>query len=98
MSPIQKGLFIISLDFELMWGVRDKKTVHSYGKNIQGVREVIPALLDLFDQYDIHATFATVGFLFCRNKYELIHHVPSNLPHYYLKKYSPYESNYLEAV
>jgi peptidoglycan/xylan/chitin deacetylase (PgdA/CDA1 family) len=98
MLTTQKGLFVISLDFELMWGVRDKKTIHSYGNNIRGVREVIPALLDLFDQYDIHATFATVGFLFCRNKDELVHHAPCDLPHYFLKKYSPYENNYFEEV
>ena len=61
MKANKKGLFIISLDFELLWGVRDKRTKETYGQNILGVQEVIPQLLDLFDKYDITATFATVG-------------------------------------
>jgi peptidoglycan/xylan/chitin deacetylase (PgdA/CDA1 family) len=99
-EPHKKGKFIVSLDFELMWGVRDKRTIASYGKNILGVREVIPALLQLFEQYDIHATFATVGFLFARNKDELKQYFPrlSNLPQYQLSNYSPYENQYLEAI
>src|SRR5450631_2733915 len=32
------GAFVISLDFELMWGVRDKRTIADYGRNILGVR------------------------------------------------------------
>jgi peptidoglycan/xylan/chitin deacetylase (PgdA/CDA1 family) len=95
---MKKGLFVISLDFELLWGVRDKKTIESYGENIRGVRKVIPALLDLFDRYDIHATFATVGFLFARNKEELIQHIPTILPQYNQKKYSPYDNNYFESI
>ena len=65
------GKFVISLDFELMWGVRDKKTIESYGQNILGVREAIPAMLNAFDKYGINATFSTVGFLFAKNKKEL---------------------------
>jgi len=38
------GTFVISLDFELLWGVRDKRTVADYGANILGVRRVIPAI------------------------------------------------------
>jgi hypothetical protein len=32
------GAFVISLDFELFWGVRDKRTISGYGPNILGVR------------------------------------------------------------
>jgi hypothetical protein len=92
---MQKSLFVISLDFELLWGVRDKRTIESYGKNILGVRKVIPALVDLFENYSINATFATVGFLFARNKNELQSHLPNEKPKYRLPKYSPYENNYL---
>jgi len=92
------GLFIISLDFELMWGVRDLQTLESYGINIQGVRKALPAMLDLFAEYDIHASFATVGLLMCRNKKELYQHIPSILPDYNLNKYSPFANNYLSTV
>lgn len=95
---MQNSLFIISLDFELLWGVRDKRTIKSYGENIRGVRQVIPALLDLFDRYDIHATFATVGFLFAKNKEELFQYTPGILPDYHLKKYSPYENGYMNSI
>jgi hypothetical protein len=27
------GAFVISLDFELRWGVRDKRTIADYGRN-----------------------------------------------------------------
>jgi len=93
-----KGLFIISLDFELLWGVRDKKTKETYGKNIEGVRRVIPALLKLFSRYEVHATFATVGFLFCRNKKELLSYLPDSKPQYIQPHYSPYENNYLDEI
>ena len=95
---MQKSRFIISLDFELFWGVRDKRTIESYGKNILGVRKVIPALLDLFDANEINATFATVGFLFAKDKEELLSYIPPDIPQYSQGKYSPYENSYLDSV
>lgn len=98
MPSATKSRFIISLDFELLWGVRDKRTKETYGANILGVRQVIPALLELFDRYSIHATFATVGFLFAQNRKELQQYLPGTLPKYTLAKYSPYEGEYLESI
>jgi len=95
---MKESLFIVSLDFELLWGVRDKRTIESYGANIRGVREVIPSLLQLFDQYGINATFATVGFLFASNKKELLAYKPGELPEYSLSKYSPYANDYLSSI
>jgi hypothetical protein len=66
------GSFVISLDFELMWGVRDHATRESYGRNVLGGREAIPAMLDLFHRRGIRATWATVGALLCENKDELL--------------------------
>ena len=42
------GQLIISLDFELLWGVRDHADRASYGDNIIGAREAIPHILELF--------------------------------------------------
>jgi peptidoglycan/xylan/chitin deacetylase (PgdA/CDA1 family) len=95
---MRKGLFVISLDFELMWGVRDKRTIESYGENVKGVRNVIPSLLKMFEKYDIAATFATVGFLFAKNKEDLLAYVPNEKPRYSLPKYSPYENNYFASI
>ena len=36
-TKMDNGKFVISLDFELMWGVRDIETVESYGENLRGV-------------------------------------------------------------
>lgn len=87
---MKNGKFVISLDFELMWGVRDKRTIASYGKNILGVHEVIPSLLNLFSLHKIKATFSTVGFLFFDNKEELLANVPVNLPAYSNQSLNPY--------
>lgn len=85
------GKFIISLDFELMWGVFDSRTVDSYKENILGARTVIPQLLELFSKYEVACTWATVGFLFFDNKTELIGNFPQNLPQYTQPKYNVYE-------
>lgn len=88
--------FVISLDFELMWGVRDHLSVAQYGTNIRGVREAIPRLLDLFDRFAIRATWATVGFLFCEDKDELMASLPRLRPGYRKSVLSNY--TYLDEV
>ena len=64
--------FMVSLDFELLWGVRDHADRDSYGRNVLGGREAIPRMLDLFAAHEIHATWATVGMLFCESRDELL--------------------------
>lgn len=86
----QRGVFVTSLDFELHWGIRDIKTIEEYGGNLRGERSVIPLLLDLFAEYGIHATWATVGFLFFEARDELIKGFPTKKPHYVNSKLSPY--------
>ena len=66
------GNFVISLDYELMWGVRDHATRASYGRNVLGGRQAIPAMLDLFHRRGIKVTWATVGALLCESKDELV--------------------------
>jgi peptidoglycan/xylan/chitin deacetylase (PgdA/CDA1 family) len=90
-TNFENGKFVISIDFELFWGVRDKRTIANYGTNILGVQKAIPAMLELFDKYDIKATFSVVGFLFAENKKELTSYFPSLLPAYTVDKLSPYE-------
>jgi peptidoglycan/xylan/chitin deacetylase (PgdA/CDA1 family) len=84
------GTFVISLDFELHWGVRDHRTVAEYRENLLGVRRVVPALLALFSEYGIHATWATVGFLFFESRDELLAALPNERPHYVERKLDPY--------
>ena len=92
-----KGKFVISLDFELMWGMRDNKTLEQYGENIMGVHTVIPRLLEIFTLYSIEATFSTVGFLFFENKSELLNNLPVIKPDYTDTNLSPYKG-YLNNI
>src|SRR5438445_10039723 len=87
----QNAHFVILFDFELMWGVRDHLNVAQYGGNVRGVREAIPRLLDLFERCGIRATWATVGFLFCETRDELIASLPALRPSYRNKALSNYE-------
>lgn len=91
------GKFIISLDFELFWGVRDHRTIEGYGENILGVHEVIPRLLKNFKEHKVKGTFAIVGLLFFDDKRDLYENTPSNLPSYDNKSLSPY-LGYLDNV
>jgi peptidoglycan/xylan/chitin deacetylase (PgdA/CDA1 family) len=96
---VNKGIFTISLDFELFWGVRDHRTLENYGENILNVHHVVPRLLDLFSKYNVHCTWATVGFLFFNEKNETISCLPAERPTYEKKQYDPYpylEQNELE--
>lgn len=84
------GYFVISLDFEKYWGVRDNKTIQNYRENLTNVDHIIEKMLKIFNDNQIHATWAIVGFLFFDNKNELY----SNLPGasiYKDKNLDPYE-------
>jgi peptidoglycan/xylan/chitin deacetylase (PgdA/CDA1 family) len=98
---VNKGIFTISLDFELFWGVRDHRTLENYGENVRNVHNVVPRLLELFNKYNVHCTWATVGFLFCKDKKELLNYLPAIRPDYKQKEYDPYpylEQNELENI
>lgn len=84
------GIFAISLDFELHWGVRDKRPLEDYRENLDGARRAIPLMLDCFARYGIHATWATVGLLFFASKAELMRGLPSLQPEYRDRNLSPY--------
>lgn len=88
----EPGSLLISLDFELMWGMFDKTDLATYGQNIANVQSVVPRLLDLFAQRNIHATWATVGMLMYPSKNSLAGAVPlkKDQPPYKNSKLSSY--------
>ena len=90
---MEKGSFVISLDFEIYWGVWDLVSIDKYKNNLLGVRKAIPAMLNLFEKYNIHVTFSTVGFLFFDNKQELLNELPVTNPKYTIPGLSPYEGH-----
>ncbi len=85
------GTLIISLDFELLWGIRDFAGAKK-AKSILLTRQVVPRLLELFQQYNIHGTWATVGFLFFESRPALLAAVPKQKPNYIQSSLSPYEN------
>ena len=84
------GIFTISLDFELYWGVHDQRSLADYGRHILGARDAIPRMLELFERYGVHCTWATVGLLFFDRKAELMEHLPEPRPRYANPALSPY--------
>ena len=76
------GTFMVSLDFELFWGMLDVCPLEDYQNNVLGGKQAIPKLLQLFEKYGIHATWATVGFLFADNYEELSGFLPALRPGY----------------
>lgn len=90
---MNRGSFIISLDFELHWGAVEKWNLLELRDYFTNTRKSIPDVLELFNKYDIHATWATVGFLFAKNKSQLKEILPSEIPTYNNEKLNYY--NYL---
>ena len=85
------GTLIVSLDFELFWGMLDVCKLEDYQDNVLGGRKAIPQMLELFEKYGIHATWATVGFLFAENYEELKTYFPEHHPGYADTALNPYD-------
>jgi len=86
----RNGFLIVSLDFELYWGVRDLITVEQCREKLLAGRKAVFSLLELFTRYEIHATWATVGMLFFQSKKDLLRAVPTPTPRYRRRELSPY--------
>ena len=87
----RRGALVISLDFELHWGVLDKHPADGpYSRNLLGARTAIPRMLELFQQFGVGATWATVGFLFARSRGELERFHPARRPAYEDRALCPY--------
>jgi hypothetical protein len=84
------GIFTVSLDLELYWGVRDKRRIQDYEDNLRGEREAIKAMLTTFDAHGVHATWATLGFIFFSDITELRAQLPRHTPAYSDTWLSPY--------
>lgn len=84
------SILTLSLDFELFWGTRDHRSLAAYGPRVEGGRTAIPRILELFEEFDIHATWAIVGFVFFEGPADLIERLPSVLPDYAEARLSPY--------
>lgn len=54
---------VISLDFELAWGLRGSRDDAGWHARIKGAREAVPRLLDVLASHAAHATWGAVGML-----------------------------------
>ena len=64
------GLFFLSLDFEGMWGAiggLSDSGVTAFKDRVRQNDTIVPSLLKLFSKYDIHATWAVVGAMMCKD-------------------------------
>jgi hypothetical protein len=91
------SVFVVSLDFELEWGVRGTHRLEQHRASLCGERAAVSAILEHFVRRDIHATWATVGFLFCANRAELETYLPTHRPHYADRMLDPYAALPLEV-
>jgi peptidoglycan/xylan/chitin deacetylase (PgdA/CDA1 family) len=85
------GALVISLDFELHWGVRDHTTRNDalYGR-LPDARSAVAGMLEVFVPRNIRATWATVGFLFASSRAEIDASTPRERPVYQRAELNPY--------
>ena len=88
---MENGALVISLDFELLWGVFDKVNFEEKKLYFQNTRGLIPEILQLFEKFEISCTWATVGMLFNQNWDEWNSNIPEVLPHYANTSLSAYK-------
>lgn len=82
---------VISLDFELHWGIRDHTDARQARERLLGVWKAVPAMLSLFEERQIRATWAVVGMLMAESKDEILSLMPSNRPRYRQSHLDPYQ-------
>ena len=64
-TPYERGVFTVSLDFELIWGTLDLFGPDGFREAYHRERaEVIDRLLTLFVEFDVSATWCVLGHLF----------------------------------
>lgn len=90
----QPGTFVISLDFELLWGLSGwtDMQIDEYVQNIEGAKNALNRILDLFTKYDIKCTIAFVGGMNNKTLAEFWKNAPALRPRYKNELFSSYES------
>ncbi|NMH68926.1 polysaccharide deacetylase family protein [Bacillus sp. RO3] len=93
----RRGTLIISLDFELYWGMQDQLSFKDYkNQSEEAPEKVVESILDCFHSHRIHATWAVVGFMYYNTFKELCSEFPAKLPNYQNADLSPYR--YIDSI
>jgi peptidoglycan/xylan/chitin deacetylase (PgdA/CDA1 family) len=92
------GALVIALDVEAHWGLRDLGPVTGrFGARLRGDRAATDALLALFRDHDIRATWAIVGLLFAADREEAARFRPALVPAYQKSALFPYDETVGDA-
>ena len=67
LSMSSPGLFTVSIDLELAWGICDIPLTAADREALAKEREIVGRILDLFQRYDMRATWAIVAHLLLQN-------------------------------
>jgi hypothetical protein len=83
---------VISLDFELHWGMRDHVGPGDAATaELVKSRHIVTELATMFGERGIRSTWATVGMLFASSRDELTPFLPSKRPKYARHELDPYQ-------
>ena len=88
-----RGTLVISLDFELLYGMNDASKLNRWTRNATGAREAIPQILALFEKKGMHATWGIVGMLYAKDQQMWKSCQPASIPKYREERFS----NYVQA-
>jgi len=88
---MKKGTLVISLDFELVWGLFDHIEINDKASYFNHTLEAIPQIVSIFEKNNIQATWATVGMLFNENWEEWHSNIPDSIPTYNKVELNPYD-------
>ena len=72
----KEGTLVISLDFEMFWGIADFAAIQEWAPIVERAHTVVPRLLEMFQKHGVHATWATVGALMCEDRNEFLERLP----------------------
>jgi len=80
-----RGTFVVSLDFELAWGTRGRPSADKVGRYLEGTRPAIDRMLQLFQQYEVSATWVMVGGLLLggSSRHPLLGDSPKHYMHHF---------------
>jgi len=60
-AALPTGSLCISIDLELAWGTWDRPSAEHHGRCRAHEREIVASLVELFERYEVRATWAIVG-------------------------------------
>lgn len=78
------GNFVISLDFELIWGLAgwSKEQIDTYIPNLKNAIQALKRIIETLSKYDIKCTIGYVGFMKYQSVDDLKNHLPIITPQY----------------